>query len=232
MKINLKNIIVIFSIILFTILFPIENYAKFVDYENKISKKVFEDWLKEQTLDTVNEDERIKEDFDIDSYGICYENSSDDSYKPFELGDEIYVHIGALVSPVNPESEYWKNFEKVEIAGIPAKYRIMYYIKMTQVEGEEYKITYMETVPEGYEEYIQRMNDMGIDIENMNFDEYFEFEYEDANEPETQTKMQEVQTKEYKAENKIVENTSFAISIFCAIMIVVCFAVYIKNLRK
>lgn len=221
MKINFKNIILIFSIILFTILFPIENYAKFVDYQYNISHKVFENWLKEQTLDTVSEDERITEDFDIDSYSSC-------NTKTFELGDEIYIYTSALVTPVNPESEYWKSFEKVEIAGIPAKYRMKYYIKMTQIEGEDYKITYMGEVPDGYEEYVQRMNDMGIDIENMNFDEYFEFEYEDENE----TKLQEVQTKEYKAENKIVENTSFAISILCAIMIVICFAVYIKNLKK
>ncbi len=225
MKINFKNIILIFSIILFTILFPIENYAKFIDYEYNISNKVFENWLKEQTLDTVSEDERITEDFQIDSYGPC-------NTKTFELGDEIYIHIGALVTPVNPESEYWKNFEKVEFPQIPAKYRMMYYVKMTQIEGEDYKITYMSDVPDGYEEYVKRMNDMEIDIENMNFDEYFSFEYEDEKEPETQTRVQEVSAKEYKSENKIVENTSLAISIFCALMIVVCFAVYIKNLRK
>lgn len=102
-----------------------------------------------------------------------------------------------------------------------------YYIRMSKIDGE-YQIVYIDFVPEGYEEYVQKMKDKGIDVENLDLEKLLNNEYQET----TEITEQNGEVQEFKAEkSEVIEKTSRKITLFCGVMIVVSLAIYIKKIK-
>lgn len=188
-------------------------------------QEIFKKWLEQYTLDTASEEERIKKDFYTTSYG------SFNNYLEFKDGDDITAKIGALVYPVNENSK-WSQYRKVPYEDTQnpngdGYYTPDYYVRLSKIDGE-YKIVYIDFVPEGYQEYAEKMKEKGIDIENLNVEEILNSNSEET----TEVVEQNVEVPELKAENQIIEKTSLGITIFCSVMIGFILIIYIKKLIK
>ncbi len=187
---------------------------------------VFKEWLEQYTLDTVSEEERIKKEYYTTNYtGFTY-NSGE-----WKEGDDISARIGALVFPVKEDSK-WSQYKKLsyEESQNPngdGYYPPDYYVKLSKIDGE-YKIVYIDFVPEGYQEYAEKMKEKGIDIENLNLEEILNNNYEEM----TEVVEQNAEVLELKAENEIIEKTSMGITIFCSLMIVLSLILYVRKIVR
>ena len=187
---------------------------------------VFKEWLEQYTLDTVSEEERIKKEYYTTNYtGFTY-NSGE-----WKEGDDISGRIGALVFPVKEDSK-WSQYKKLsyEESQNPngdGYYPPDYYVKLSKIDGE-YKIVYIDFVPEGYQEYAEKMKEKGIDIENLNLEEILNNNYEEM----TEVVEQNAEVLELKAENEIIEKTSMGITIFCSLMIVLSLILYVRKIVR
>lgn len=189
-------------------------------------QEVFKQWLEQYTLDTVSEEERIKKEYYTTNYtGFTY-NSGE-----WKEGDDISARIGALVFPVKENSK-WSQYKKLsyEESQNPngdGYYPPDYYVKLSKIDGE-YKIVYIDFVPEGYQEYAEKMKEKGIDVENLNVEEILNSNYEET----TEVVEQNAETLELKAENEIIEKTSMGITIFCSLMIVLSLILYVRKIVR
>ena len=187
---------------------------------------VFKEWLEQYTLDTVSEEERIKKEYYTTNYtGFTY-NSGE-----WKEGDDISARIGALVFPVKEDSK-WSQYKKLsyEESQNPngdGYYPPDYYVKLSKIDGE-YKIVYIDFVPEGYQEYAEKMKEKGIDIENLNLEEILNNNYEVM----SVVLEQNAEVLELKAENEIIEKTSMGITIFCSLMIVLSLILYVRKIVR
>ncbi len=199
--------------ILFLLLFPMKSLAWGMDEVQEEAEKVFQEWLNQYTAKTASEEERLK----IYYLTNC---SCFSTYEAFQAGGDIVVKMGALVYPVSENSK-WAQYEKHEYEnpkdGI-GYYVPDYYMRMSKVDGE-YKIVYMDFVPEGYDEYVQKMKEKGIDVENLDLKEILTQEAEEK----TEVIEQNAETQNLTAENKIVEKTSLGITLVCGVIIIGCF---------
>ncbi len=199
--------------ILFLLLFPMKSLAWGMDEVQEEAEKVFQEWLNQYTAKTANEEERLKIYYLINC--SCFS-----TYEAFQAGGDIVVKMGALVYPVSENSK-WAQYEKCEYEnpkdGI-GYYVPDYYMRMSKVDGE-YKIVYMDFVPEGYDEYVQKMKEKGIDVENLDLKEILTQEAEEK----TEVIEQNAETQNLTAENKIVEKTSLGITLVCGVIIIGCF---------
>ena len=187
---------------------------------------VFKEWLEQYTLDTVSEEERIKKEYYTTNYtGFTYNSGV------WKEGDDISARIGALVFPVKEDSK-WSQYKKLsyEESQNPngdGYYPPDYYVKLSKIDGE-YKIVYIDFVPEGYQEYAEKMKEKGIDIENLNLEEILNNNYEEM----TEVVEQNAEVLELKAENEIIEKTSMGITIFCSLMIVLSLILYVRKIVR
>ena len=196
-------------VILFLLLFPMKSLAWGMDEVQEEAEKVFQEWLNQYTAKTASEEERLK----IYYLTNC---SCFSTYEAFQAGGDIEVKMGALVYPVSENSK-WAQYEKHEYEnpkdGI-GYYVPDYYMRMSKVDGE-YKIVYMDFVPEGYDEYVQKMKEKGIDVENLDLKEILTQEAEEK----TEVIEQNAETQNLTAENEIVEKTSFGITLVCGVIV-------------
>lgn len=198
--------------ILFLLLFPMKSLAWGMDEVQEEAEKVFQEWLNQYTDKTASEEERLK----IYYLTNC---SCFSTYEAFQAGGDIVVKMGALVYPVSENSK-WAQYEKYEYEnpkdGI-GYYVPDYYMRMSKVDGK-YKIVYMDFVPEGYDEYVQKMKEKGIDVENLDLKGILTQEAEEK----TEVIEQNAETQNLTAENKIVEKTSLGITLVCGVTIIGC----------
>lgn len=188
-------------------------------------QEVFKEWLEQYTLDTVSEEERIKKEYYTTSFTAF---NYDGEWKE---GDDISARIGALVYPVKENSK-WSQYQKLSYEETQnpngdGYYPPDYYVRLSKIDGE-YKIVYIDFVPEGYQEYTEKMKDKGIDIENLNLEEILNSSYEET----TEVVGQNAEVPELKAGNEIIEKTSLGITIFCSLMIVLSLILYVRKIVK
>ena len=188
-------------------------------------QEVFKEWLKQYTLDSVSDEERIKKEYYTASFtAFSYTGE-------WKEGDDISARIGALVYPASENSkwsEYQKlPYEETQNPNGDGYYTPDYYVRLSKIDGE-YKIAYIDFVPEGYQEYAEKMKEKGIDIENLNVEEILNINDEEI----TEVVEQNAETLELKSENEIIEKTSLGITIFCSLMIVLILIFYVRQILR
>ena len=208
------------SVILF-LLNPIKSFAWGMDEVSEAAEETFKAWLDQYTLDSVDEEERLKIYY-LSSY------SAFNTYEEFTEGGDLVVKMGAIVYPVKENSSKWSQYEKLTYENPKDGVGYIFpetYMRMKKV-GEKYEIVYMDVVPEGYEAYVENMKEKGIDVENLDLEKLLYTEYEET----TEITEQNAQVQELKAENKIVEKTKMGIIIFFSLMIIVILTCYIRQI--
>lgn len=224
MKQNISNMKIILIVsILICCLIPIKCFAFDAEDVYDVVEDVFKDWIKQYTLDSVSEDERIKKEFYVTNYRCFYD------YQTFKEGDDISAYIGALVYPLKGEDSKWSKFQK---ALYPEQnkdvgYYPDYYVRLSKIDGE-YKIVYIDIIPEGYYEYVDKMKNLGIDVENLDLEKLLNSDYEE----DSEVTKQSGEIQEFKTSNQIIEKTSIGITIFCSFMIGLFIIIYIKKIVK
>lgn len=136
-------------------------------------KNTFEKYFNKYLDESLSDDERLL------GYEIVgpFIYTREENYKD---GDEIEAKIGAYVFPASDTTIWGKNKEIVTtdycldnsqktIYGYSTD---EYYIRLTK-QGEEYEISFIDTFPEGYADFIQRVKDKtSIDLENINYADF------------------------------------------------------------
>ena len=142
-------------------------------FEHDLEEKFFREYFDKFLDESLPEEERIVDYFFCQDYV--------DNLYPSE--DKIYASASAYVFPAS-ENTVWAK-EGVKVRTHPLMPHILsdgrkiflegyltekYYYNIEKIDGE-YQVTYWNTVPEGYDDYIERMKSHGIDLENIDFAE-------------------------------------------------------------
>lgn len=143
-----------------------ENYYQMEDTVKTVFKEYFDKNLNENLPD----EERLVD------YIVTGGDSLYTKKENYNDGDDIEAKVGAIVFPASENTVWSKKYEKVigyeyskktgekiEIQGYATE---DYYIHLKNKNGK-YVITYLDTVPEGYEEFVEKMKTHGIDLENL-----------------------------------------------------------------
>ena len=140
------------------------------------------DYLKKYTSEEYPENKRISNDFGI---GITNIYSINDENKFIE-GEDIYLIANISVTPINGNSNYWKeNFSSNEFVYDEYEnvYRLTTYCFVRLSKSEEtndYEITYIGSKPENYDQYISEFKETkGVDLENLDIEKILNTEYVD-----------------------------------------------------
>lgn len=145
-----------------------ENYYQMEDTVKTVFKEYFDKNLNENLPD----EERLVD------YIVTGGDSLYTKKENYNDGDDIEAKVGAIVFPASENTVWSKKYEKVigyeyskktgekiEIQGYATE---DYYIHLKNKNGK-YVITYLDTVPEGYEEFVEKMKTHGIDLENLDY---------------------------------------------------------------
>lgn len=207
---------------------PIKALAYGVDEITEVAEETLKVYMDKYTSNDAGEDEKLKAYYFGNYSGFT-------SYEDFKAGKDIIVRMSVLVYPEKADSSKWSGYQKLDYEGsiYGQGYNVPdYYIRMTK-DGEKYKIVYIDFVPEGYAEYVQKMKDKEIDVENINLQELINRAYEEIPEIETtEITEQAGKVEEFKSKNEVIEKTKIKIIIFCSLMIVVCLGIYIRKIIK
>ena len=141
------------------------NYAKMQDYVQKSVREHFDQYLKSE-----NENEELKGYY----VGNQFVYTREYEYKEY---DDIEARITVFFVPESNNSKWCENAKKactklyhkenkdfVEIDGFSTSV----YIRLVW-ENDKYVVKFMDTKPEGYHEYVARMKEHGIDVENIDY---------------------------------------------------------------
>lgn len=207
-----------------------ENYFQMEDTVKDVFKEYFD-----KNLDENLPNEKRLVDYIITGGDALYTKKED-----YKYGDDIEAKVGAIVFPASENSDWEKDCEKVyankyseklggmfEIEGYATK---DYYIHLKMQDGK-YTITYLDTVPEGFQEFVERMKTHGIDLENLNYEELIN------SKSTTEIIAEAVQKENFETENIIKTKSRINILVvaLCSIGIVLTIFINIKcikNLKK
>lgn len=187
-------------------------YYKMQEYVEDYTEKHFE-----QYLTTNNENERLNGYFFIrhSIYTREYE---------YEEYDDIEAKVTMFLVPESNDSKWCENAKKshiklyhkkseefVEIDG----YSISVYVRLVW-EDDKYVIKFMDTKPEGYDEYVARMKEHGIDVENIDYASLINAE------ENVQKEIQEAEKKEFDAKQTVIGNINKVIvAVFGGLIILI-----------
>lgn len=209
-----------------------DNYYQMEDTIKKVFKEYFDKNLNEKLSD----EERLI-DYIVTGGDCLY--TKKENYK---YGDDIEAKVGAIVFPASENTVWSKKCEKVvgkeygygknegKIVEIEGYATEDYYIHL-KMQDEKYIITYLDTVPEGFSDFVERMKTHGIDLENIDYAKLIN------SKSETEIIAEAVQKENFEAE-KIIKTKSrinlFVISVcsFGIIVIIIVNINYIKKLKK
>lgn len=202
------------------------NYAKMQDYVQESVGEYFKQYLSSE-----NEKEKLK-GYYLGSQSIY---TREYEYKEY---DDIEARITLFFVPESNNSKWCENAKKaytelyhkenkefVEIDGFSTRV----YVRLVWENGK-YVVKFMDTKPEGYDEYVARMKEHGIDVENIDYPSLINAE------ENVQKEIQEAEKKEFETKQTIIGSINKVIvSIFWGlIVIIVLINVVIskKNKRK
>lgn len=205
-----------------------DNYYQMEDTVKKVFKEYFD-----RNLDENLPDEERLMDYIITEGDCLY--TKKENYKD---GDDIEAKVGAIVFPASENTVWSKKCEKVyareyskkiggmfEIEGYATE---SYYIHLKEQDGK-YQITYLDTIPEGFSDFVERMKAHGIDLENIDYAELIN------GKSTTEIIAEAVEKENFEIENVIKTKSQINIVIIsiCALGIIVIISINIKLvLRK
>ncbi len=205
----------------------LEENFKVEDIATNAFREYFDKYLNED----LSEDERLVDYFISGIFTYTKEET-------FKDGDDIEVRISAFVVPVSDNTIWAKNQEKrygkftnpeneKENLTIEGYYTERYYIHLVNKDGK-YIISYMDTKPEGFDDFVERMKKHGIDLLNMNYAELIN------SSSEKEIISQAIEEHKYNSENTyLAENKiSNIIVITCSVLLISIIVIYSKFTRK
>lgn len=201
------------------------NYAKMQDYVQESVGEYFKKYLNIE-----NEKEKIKGYFLGNQFVYTRENE----YKEY---DDIEVRITVFFVPESNNSKWCENAQKayiklyhkenkefVEIDGFSTSV----YVRLVW-EDNKYVVKFMDNKPEGYDEFVSRMKEHGIDVENIDYPSLI-----NAN-ADVKQEIQAAEKKEFdtrQTEINIINNWIIAVCSAMIILIIMINLIVNKNGKK
>lgn len=206
-------------------------------FENLIIE-LFTEYFDKNLSENLTDEERLLGYF----ISNCFPYTRGENFKD---GDDIEIKISAFVLPASEKTIWAKNKEKVYAATYGKGYCLEnnepkvilegyntdeYYIRFSK-QNEKYEVAFIDTMPEGYSDFVERMKTHGIDLENIDYAKLIN------SKSETEIIAEAVQKENFEAE-KIIKTKSrinlFVISVcsFGIIVIIIVNINYIKKLKK
>lgn len=137
----------------------------------------------------------------------------------FKHGDDIEIKISAFVIPASEKTIWAKDKEKL-YAGVYDNTDLKvtlegynteeYYVHFKMQDGK-YNVSYFGNIPEGFEDYVQRMKVRGIDLENISYAELIN------SKTETELIAESVEVENFEMEKVISTKSNIN-----AVVIVIC----------
>lgn len=107
-----------------------------------------------------------------------------------------------------------------------------YYLRLVK-ENDKYVIKFMDNLPEGYEEFVQRIKDKtGLDLENINYADFTNAKSKTEVIADAAEKSRLESSKKQEAEELFENRVSLIIASICTFLIVVIMFNYFRYLRK
>lgn len=199
------------------------NYAKMQDYVRKYVGEYFEEYKKS------NDEDKLKEYFlgNTSIYTREYE---------YNEMDDIEARINIFFVPESNKSKWRKNAQKaytkvyhkarnefVEIDG----YDTAVYIRLVW-ENDKYVVKFIDNKPEGYDEFVARMKEHGIDVENIDYAKLI-----NAN-ADIKEEIQAAEKKEFEAKQITIGSIKKGIIAVCGslILLIVLINIFINKKSK
>lgn len=136
-----------------------------------IAVNMVKEYLNKYVEETTPDEERLIDYFISGYFPYTREEN-------FEEGDDIECKISFFVCPASENTIWSKGNEKRYVGMydslindyvIIEGYNIQeYYLHLVYEDGK-YVVKYYDTKPEGYDEFVERMKNHGIDLENMDY---------------------------------------------------------------
>ncbi len=154
----------------------------------------------------------------------------------FKYGDDIEIKISAFVIPASEKTIWAKNKEKV-YTGAYQNYKLKvalegyntdeYYMHFKMQDGK-YNVSYIGNMPEGFDDYVERMKARGIDLENIDYAELIN------SKTETELIAESVQVENFEMENVIntKSNINIATIIICSLGLTLTIILAVKRIKQ
>lgn len=202
------------------------------DIIEEIFKKYFDKYLTEE----VSDEERLN-DYIISNTFIYTKKEN------YQDGDDIEADLRVYVFPASENStwsqdkqilkcEYYdkEQEEKLCLEGYLTE---KYYIRLSK-ENDEYVIKFMDSLPEGFHEFVEKIKtEVGLDLENINYADFINAK------SQTEIIAESVETENLNSsltvsqeESTIKDRVSLVIIITCGILIFAIVSSYFRYLNK
>ncbi len=190
---------------------------------------IFEDYFDKYLDENLPDEERLLDYFVSGIFPYTREEN-------FKDGDDIEIKIRAFVIPASEKTIWAKNKEKVYV-GAYENYKLKvalegyntdeYYIHFKKQDGE-YNVSYIGTMPEGYDDYVARMKARGIDLENINYAELIN------SKTETELIAESVEVENFEMGNviEVKSNINATVVIICSLGLITTLGLTIKRINK
>lgn len=200
------------------------NYAKMQDYVQESVGEYFKQYLSSE-----NEKEKLK-GYYLGSQSIY---TREYEYKEY---DDIEARITVFFVPESNNSKWCENAKKaytklyhkenkefVEIDGFSTSV----YVRLVW-EDNKYVVKFMDNKPEGYDEYVARMKEHGIDVENIDYPSLINAE------ENVQKEIQEAEKKEFETRQTAIGSINKVIIavFFALILIILLINIFINKKNK
>ncbi len=204
-----------------------EDYYQMEDTVKEVFKEYFD-----KNLDTSLPDEERLVAYIVTGGNYLY--TRQENYK---YGDDIEARVGAIVFPASENSVWEKDCEKVYAQEYSKKLGGMfeidgyatedYYIHLKMQDGK-YIITYLDTIPEGFQDFVERMKTHGIDLENLNYEELIN------SKSTTEIIAEAVQKENFETKNiiKTKSRINILVIVVCSLGIILTLFINIKCIKK
>lgn len=199
-----------------------------------IVENAFKEYLDKYLDESLPDDERLM-DY-ITAGSSIYTRK--ENYKD---GDDIEAKIGAYVFPVSEKTIWAKdkkiaelqyfNDERNSMVTLQGYFTDGYYIRLVK-ENDKYVIKFIDTLPEGYSEFVQKIKDAtGLDLENINYADFTNAKSKTEIIAEAAEK-ENLESANIDNQTIIEDKISIVIAAICALLIVIIISSYSSYLRK
>lgn len=219
---------------------------KYFSYRNPMIPDNFDDnyYQMEDTVKTVfkeyfdkNLDENLPDEERLIDYIVTGGDCLYTKKENYKDGDDIEAKVGAIVFPASENTVWSKKCEKVYAREYSKKIGEMfeiegyvtedYYIHLKNQDGK-YTITYLDTLPEGFANFVERMKKHGIDLENIDYAELIN------SKSTTEIIAEAVEKENFESENVIRTKSQINIVVIsiCVLGIILTIILNLKVILK
>lgn len=203
---------------------------------DNIVEEVFREYFDKYLTEEVSDEERLY-DYIIDSNFVY---TRKENYKD---GDDIEAKFVLCVFPAFEDSNWSKDKDvqtlktydknKDSMISIEGYFTDSYYIRLSK-ENDEYVIKFMDSLPEGFSEFVEKVkSEVGLDLENINYADFINAKSQteiiaEAVEKEDLNSGQTINVEE----NEIKDRVSFTIIMVCGALAFIMVLRYFRYLKK